>query len=729
MRTLFYRMNIKLKNFFFIALLFSLTNGEAKEGMWLPNTLEQLVFSDMQQMGLKLSAEDIYSINHSSLKDAIVLFGGGCTGEIVSDKGLLLTNYHCGYSAIQSHSSLNADYLVKGFWAANNGEELQNAGLTATIVVKIEDVTKDALKGITLSTTEYQRNKMVAANCEAIEKNAVKGTHYKAKVKPFSYGNEYYLIITEVFTDVRLVGAPPSSIGKFGGDTDNWMWPRHTGDFSVFRIYAGKDNLPAAYSKENKPYVPKKSLSISLKGVKKNDFTFVYGFPGTTEENLTSQGIQLTQNVENPVAIELRRKRLDIIDKYMNSSEFIRIQYSAKYAGISNYWKKMIGENNGLRRLDAINKKKETEKNFTKWYSANPDDFTKYSDLFPAFEKIYQRYTPLSEAYTYFYEGGVGIEAVKLSYSYTNLIDASKQKDNTDEDITQAAEKLLASARGFHKNYNLSLDKEICGELLQQYYLKCKPQFQPAAFADIQKKYNGDVKKFVEALYSKTIFSDSTKLIGLLKGYKRGDYKKIESDPMYQLSLSIYSNFNTNILPAKQQCEGQLDSLYRIYVRGLRQMQQDKKWWPDANLTLRVAYGKVEDYFPKDGVSYNYFTTLDGIMEKEDPAVYDYVVDKKLKELNRKKSFSRYADADGSMHVAFIASNQTTGGNSGSPVLNANGELVGINFDRNWEGTMSDLMYDPTQCRNIILDIRYCLFVIDKFAGAANLVKEMKIVE
>ena len=714
---------------FALLLMLSMMQLQAKEGMWLPNMLEQLVFSDMQQMGLRLTADDIYSINHSSLKDAIVLFGGGCTGELVSAQGLMLTNHHCGYSAIQSHSTLDADYLSKGFWAANQGEELPNAGLTATFVIRIEDVSKEVLMGITANMSEAQRSKIVATNCEAIEKKTIEGTHYKAKIKPFYSGNEYYMIVTEVFTDIRLVGAPPSNIGKFGGDTDNWMWPRHTGDFSVFRIYAGKDNEPAPYSKDNQPYVPKKSLSISLKGVKKNDFTFVYGFPGTTQENLCSQAINLTSNITNPVSIELRRKRLDIIDSYMKTSEFIRIQYSAKYASISNYWKKMIGENNGLKRLDAINKKKETEATFNKWLNSNPDYSAQYKDVLPFFENIYKKYAPLAGAYSYFTEGGLGVESCKFAYTYTNIITLSKQKESSNSDIIKAAEKLTAAVGGYFKNYNLNIDKEICLALMQDYYEKGNPAFQPAIFVNIREKYKGDVKKYIEDVYANTLFTDTLKLNKLLKNYKRSDYKKIEKDPLYQLSQSIYNNYYNNIMQPKQQCENQLDSLYRIYVRGLRQMQQDKKWWPDANLTLRVAYGKVDDFFPRDGVRYNYFTTLQGILEKEDPAIYDYVVEKKLKDLQKKKDFGRYGDADGSMHVAFIASNQTTGGNSGSPVMNAKGELIGINFDRNWEGTMSDLMYDPDQCRNISLDIRYCLFVIDKFAGAGHLIKEMNIVE
>ncbi|MDY0287184.1 MAG: S46 family peptidase [Bacteroidales bacterium] len=714
-----------------LAILMAFSSGMllAGEGMWIPLFLKALNENEMQDMGMRISAEDIYSINQACLKDAIVIFGGGCTGELISNEGLLLTNHHCGYGNIQKHSTLEHDYLTDGFWAMSRKEELPNPGLSVTLLIRMEDVTQAVLSNVTTTMTEAERESIINKNITALTAEAVNETHYEAIIKPFYYGNEYYMFVYERFTDVRLVGAPPSNIGKFGGDTDNWMWPRHTGDFSVFRVYADKNNKPNDYSEDNVPYKPKKHLSISLKGVEPDDFTFVFGYPGTTTEYVPSFEVQSVTEVENPVAIHLRTKRLDIIKAAMNNDPRVRIQYSAKAASIANGWKKMIGENRGINRLDGLDKKRAFEAEFTQWTTSTPELQQQYGNLLPAFDSVYQNLMPLRESFAYVINAGMGAEIIAYAYSFNRLIKMSEKKNTPPEALEKIIGQLKTSTETFFKDYVKEVDHEIFHTVLKEYYENGNPEFAPEFFNTVTEKYKGDFLAFADDVFEKTLFADKASVLSFLDQYKPSKRKKIANDPAFRIAESVFTSYYNYIAPGMQVLEQQTDSLMRIYMQAQREMQNEKRFYPDANFTMRVTYGKVEGYSPMDAVNYHYFTTLEGIMEKEDPEIYDYVVEDRLKELYHSGDYGRYGDKDGSMHVCFIASNHTTGGNSGSPVLNADGHLLGLNFDRNWEGTMSDLMYDPDQCRNITLDIRYCLFIIDKFAGAGHLLEEMTIIE
>lgn len=714
---------------FLVFLILAAHTGRmsASEGIWIPLLLQQLNIAEMQSMGFRLSAEDVYSINHSSMKDAIVQFGGGCTAVIVSPEGLILTNHHCGLGTIQRHSSIEHDYLANGFWAGSKEEELSNPGLTVTLLKRIEDVTAKVLNGVNNGMSQAERAAVIKKNSEVIEKEAVKGTYYEARVRSFFYGNQFYLLVAEVFRDIRLVGAPPEALGQFGGDSDNWMWPRHGADFSVFRIYVNKENKPAEYSKENVPYKPEYFFPVSIKGYHQGDFTLVFGYPGSTHEYITSYGINLIANQENPVRIRLRQDRLDIMNRAMNENAKTRIQYTSKHQGIANGWKKMIGESRGINRLDAVKEKQEFERRFQRW--ADSSSQFDYQGLMKGFENLYSRYTPVDIASVYLNEAGLGIEMVRFAGGFRALVKKSRQKETKPEEIQKLADRLLALTNGFFKDYQPAIDKKIMTVMLEEMKKNMSKDFLPEIFSEIAKKYPNKLQNFTEDLFIRTIFSDSAKLRQFLSGYKPSQFKKIEKDPAYKLAVSLYSRLEKDILPVMTVFSAKTDSMQRLYMFAQMEMQTGKRFYPDANSTIRLAYGRIEDYQPADGATYNYFTTTAGLLEKEDTAVYDYRINPKMKKLFLEKDFGKYADKDGALHVAFIASNHTTGGNSGSPVLNRDGQLIGLNYDRNWEGTMSDLMYDPEQCRNITLDIRYCLFIIDKFAGAKNIIKELKILE
>jgi len=694
--------------------------------MWPPVMLKQRI-AEMQKMGLALAAEDIYNTDAASLKDAVVQFGGGCTGVLVSANGLLLTNHHCGFGSIQKQSSLEHDYLTKGFWAASTDEELPNPGLTVTFLVKMEEVTAAVLDGIKAGMSETDRSAVVRQNIDKIEKEAAKSSGLEAKVKPFYYGNRYFLFINEVFKDVRLVGAPPSDIGSFGGDTDNWAWPRHTGDFSVFRIYASRDNRPAAYSKDNIPYKPKKYLSISLGGIEKGDFTMVFGYPGTTKEYLTSYGVDLVANRENPLRVAFRQVRLDIIEAAMDADARTRIQYASKRAGIANGWKKMMGETNGISRLNTVGNKEKLEESFSTWVAGSAERTAKYGKLVEQAKTTYAKVLPCDLGGIYITEGFQSIELLRFAASFRDIIRLSARKDLQQSELVKSAEKMKNAARIFYKDYQPQVDRQVAVSLFEMISRDMPASFKPDYFQSVEKKQQGNWDAYCKRLYSGSVFSDSAAIFRLLSDPVAKQISKLGKDEASLLAASAAAVMEKQVTPVMTVCNKTIDSIQRLYIDGLMAFRAEKTFYPDANSTYRIAYGKVDSYSPADAVTYSWFTTVKGILQKENPRVYDYVVEPGLKELINKGDFGRYADKDGSMHVAFTASNHTTGGNSGSPVLDAKGRLIGLNFDRNWEGTMSDLQYDPEQCRNIVLDIRYCLFIIDRFAGAQRLIQEMSL--
>ena len=697
-----------------VIVLLAVPAAKADEGMWIPMLLGRNEAA-MQRAGLHISAKDIYDINHASLKDAVLLFGGGCTGEFVSHEGLVLTNHHCGYSYIVKHSTVEHDYLTNGFWAMSREQEIPCPGLSVTRLVRMEDVTAQVLAGVTDETTEADREKIVQKNIEEVTAKAVEGTHYKAIVKPFYFGNQYFMYVNEVFTDVRLVGAPPSNIGKFGGDTDNWMWPRHTGDFSMFRVYVGKDNLPADYSKDNVPYQPLKHLEISLKGVEEGDFTFVFGYPGTTRRYVTHDAVDLAANVENPIRIALRDIRLEHYNAAMRQSAAQRLKYASRVASIANGWKKWQGETLGINRLGGVDQKLNQEAEFQRWAQDKPQ----YRDVLDQMERNYANLREVETEWTYFSEAVLASDFMNRAMRLWRIANA---KDETEAQLQAGV--LLSSSVGYFEDFDehSPIDEAI---FLETFEYMWERGFAPYMGVNDAVTLETTLKK----IYAKSALNDLKKLEKMLTAKPAKLQEAVAKDPAVQLFVKAYNYAYDN---AKRQqyneANDNINRLMRTYIKGMMEQYPDSNFFPDANLTLRVAYGHVEGFKPKDATYYTAYSTIDGIMEKEDPGVYDYRVEPRLKELWKNKDYGQYANKKGELPVAFIATNHTTGGNSGSPVLNADGQLIGINFDRCWEGTMSDLLFDPAYCRNISLDIRYCLFVIDKYAGAGHLVQEMTLV-
>ena len=692
----------------------------AGEGMWIPMLL-QYNEKEMQEMGMRITADDIYSINHSSLKDAIVLFGGGCTGEIVSDYGLLLTNHHCGYDWIQKHSSVEYDYLTNGFWAMDRSQELPCPGLKVTILREMRDVTEKVTFNVNDDMEEAERQRLIDENIKKLVAEIEKETVYKVSVKPYFLGNEYFLLLNEVFTDVRLVGCPPSNIGKFGGDTDNWVWPRHTGDFSVFRVYADKDGHPADYSADNVPYKPAKHLDISLRGAEEGNFAFVFGYPARTSEYLPAVAVDQEANVIDPIAVRLRGEILDIYNKYQEQDRKVRIQYASKHAGLGNGWKKWMGVTEGINHFHGVEKKRFYEELFQDWCYQSRQRYL-YINLLKQFDEKYKELEPYRVAYTYLSNAGLNIELLSFAGNFNRLSQVTKETPQ--DDIDKMVASLRTATENFFKDYYQPIDEEVARTMLTEYLANQPADFRPGFLNEIK-----DVDAYVNQLFAKTMFVSEKQVNDFLDDFKVGKVKKLQKDPALLAYQSMISFYRDEVNPKMSAINNDLARMQRLYMKGQMLMEPDKRFSPDANFTLRVTYGKVEGFKPQDGKNYRHFTTLEGIMEKENPDIYDYVVEPRLKELYNNKDYGRYADKDGTMHVAFTASVHTTGGNSGSPILNADGQLLGLNFDRCWEGTMSDLVYDPDICRNISVDIRYVLFIMDKFAGAKHLVEEMTIIE
>ncbi|MBZ4676432.1 MAG: serine protease [Anaerophaga sp.] len=704
----------------------------AKEGMWIPLLLEKYNIEEMQEMGFKLTAEDIYSINQASMKDAVMIFGGGCTAELISDEGLIITNHHCGYSAIQSHSTVENDYLTNGFWAMSKEEELPNPDLTVTFLKYMKDVTDSVLKGVEETMTMKKREEIIEKNIKEIKEKATKDTHYTAIVKPFFHGNQYFLFVNEVYKDIRLVGAPPSAIGKFGGDTDNWMWPRHTGDFSLFRIYADENNEPAEYSPGNKPFKPKKHFPVSLKGIDEGDFTMVFGYPGSTDQYVPSYHIRMLTEEVYPALIDMRTQKLNVMNKYMNADPAVRIQYAAKKAGVSNSWKRWRGEIRGLKILNAVQRKEEYQSDFQAWTAKNDERSQRYGSLPEEYEKLYQQLGEVRLARDLLLEiisRSGGIEVSRVAAMFRPLIAAYEKNETPEqEEIDKIKEKLKKDIKEFFKDYHQPVDHEITEDILSLYAAKVDSEYLPAIYNHIEKKYNGRFEDYTDRLFRKTRLADKSSALELVDDFSERTVKKIKKDPAWELYDSFRNVYQDKIYPLYRSLSLTNDSLNRIYMQAQMAYEPHKTFYPDANFTLRVGYGKINGYEPRDAVKYLHQTTLEGIMEKDNPEIYDYRVPEKLKKLYKEKDFGRYED-NGTVPVCFIATNHTTGGNSGSPVINAEGHLIGVNFDRAWEGVMSDLMFNPEQCRNISLDIRYALFIIDKYAGAGYLLDEMTIME
>ena len=710
----------------------------ADEGMWLPIHIQGLIYTDMEKMGLQLTPEEIYSINHSSLKDAVVNLGGGfCTGEIISPEGLMITNHHCGYEYVQAHSTVENDILTNGFWAATKADELPNDGLFVQFLVRIEDVTNKVLANVKTQMTGDEREEAVDDAISQIVSEAEKGD-YDANVRSFFDGNEYYLFVYETYRDVRLVGAPPESIGKFGGDTDNWMWPRHTGDFSLFRVYMSPDGKPAEYSPDNIPLRPKHFLPISLDGYRKGDFAMVMGYPGHTDRYMTSYGVKLTLDETNPARVKIRQKRLEILRDDMDSSKKIRLQYAAKYANVSNYWKYFIGQSRGLKKLHIYDKKVREEKELQNWIKDKKTRVKEYGHPLEDIGRAYADIEKYNLPFYYHLEAGFGVELVKFGYKYKSLLNALESGAMDKEDIDMVIRSYKSEALNFFKDYHPATDKKVFAALFTLFYQDIPENFQPDVFQavktrvpkrerffkDFNEKNPGDFKALADYVYGRSVLVDSTRLFSF---FEHPDAKTLKNDPGYRVAISIYNSYK-KISIRRGEAMGKLDNARRPYIAALINMESQKKFYPDANSTMRLTYGKVLGYDPRDAVYYDYFTTLKGVIEKEDPDNPEFIVPQKLNDLYKTKDFGPYGE-NGKLHVCFITDNDITGGNSGSPVINGKGQLIGLAFDGNWEAMSGDIVFEPQLQRCISVDIRYVLFIMDKFAGAKHLVDEMQLVK
>lgn len=708
---------MRLFRLLFILVSFSAFSQQG--GMWIPSLLEGEREAEMKKLGMKISASDIYNHNKSSIKDAIVHFGGGCTSEIISPNGLLLTNHHCGYGEIQSHSTLENDYLQDGFWAMSLEEEVPNPELTATFIVKIDDVTSTILNGVTASMSEEEKSKKIEINTSALSNSYSRESYQNIMIRSFFEGNQYVLFVTEVYKDVRLVGAPPSSIGKFGSDTDNWVWPRHTGDFALFRIYADKDNKPAEYSKDNVPYKPKHFLPISLSGIEEDDFTMVFGFPGRTMEYLPSFAVEQTINNINPARIGLRDNSLKVMDEYMRADRAVKIQYASKFARIANAWKKWIGEKQGLEKSGALQIKRDFEKEFTARVNKKGKQ-NQYGNLLSDFEKDYKAIEKYAVSYEVFVETFLrNVELLTTAYRLHQLEQVYNSRG--EQSFMDRKNTTITSLEGFYKDFNATVDEKVFEKVVAYYIANTPQEHLPEGFKSV------DVPAMTKEIYANSKITSYQGIQELLSGNAEEVIKKLNADQGYTFVKKAAEHFLSNVNPQYGEINTRITATQRVYMKAILELFPDARIFPDANSTLRITYGKVGGYAPRDAVKYEPVTYLEGVIEKYVPNDYEFDVPQKLIDLYHKKDYGIYGK-DGKMAVNFIARNHTTGGNSGSPALDAYGNLIGLNFDRVWEGTMSDIHYDPEICRNIMVDARYILFIVDKYAGAKHLIDEMKIV-
>ena len=702
-----------------VAFGFSFGNSaRADEGMWLPFLIGRN-YEDMKKHGLKLSQEEIYSINKSSLKDAVISFGGFCTGEIISNQSLILTNHHCGYDAIAGASTPEKNYLDNGFWAKNHGEEIPVEGLTATFMIRMEDVSATVLKELNSNMTAAERAKKIKEVTDILVIDAIKGTNYEAFVRDFYDGNEFYLFVKETFTDVRLVGTPPQSAGKFGGDTDNWEWPRHTADFSMFRIYAGKDNKPAKYSPDNVPYKPKHSLPVSIKGVKQGDYAMIMGFPGRTNRYLTSFGVEQAISLEQPKIVDIRAKKLEIMKKYMDKDVAVRLNYSSKYAQVANYWKYYIGQTKQLKANGVADKKRALEADFLKYAQGKSE----YDNILTDIDNAFKTTNSIIYLRVYRSEFVNQVDINSFVYLLKLSVDAAG-KGETDR-AQQLKDAAIAQAETFFKERSMDIEMETLEEVLKM-YLRDIPVAQRVGLA--KSLTEEGVPAFMARLRANSVFASKARFDAFMAEY---DEAVLKQDPLFILIKDLDDAYVKAMgAAAVKEATEKLQRANRLFVDGVRKMQPNKKFYPNANSTMRLTYGNVLAYEPRDAVKYDFYTTIDGVMKKEDPSNPEFNIDPRMKEVWMKKDFGQYADkTTGKLVVNFLSNNDITGGNSGSPVINANGELIGTAFDGNWEAMSGDIYFEPNIQRTISLDVRYTLWLIDKVYGATNIVNEMKLVK